>query len=168
MKSVEEAKKGVFFGVSGSLSLLEKQLSSEEEPFIVVQGQLDDTVGVLSSTSERVIFAGKVFFSTVIKDFSYSKVSSVSIESGILSSKIKIEYSGGKLEIKGVGKDVAKEFVEIVKEKISEQSITSKPSPVEPKAEEDLFDKLKKLGELKEMGVLTEEEFNQQKQKLLS
>ena len=166
MKAVTDAKTGTFFGVSGGLAHLEKQIKAGEEPLLVVQGQMDDTIGVLAATSERVLFSGKFLFSTVLKELSYSKLNSISLESGILNSKIKFEYSGGNLEVKAVGKEGAKEFVEIVQAKINEQAGSPKQEPGQEK--DDLFEKLKKLGELKELGVLTEEEFLQQKQKLLN
>jgi Bacterial PH domain/Short C-terminal domain len=166
MKTVSDAKIGTFFGVSGGLSHLEKQIKTGEEPLLVVQGQMDDTAGVLAATSERVLFSGKFLFSTVLKELSYSKLNSISIESGILNSKIKFEYSGGNLEVKAVGKAEAKEFVEIVQAKINDQAGSPKKEP--DLAKDDMFEKLKKLAELKELGILTEEEFQQQKQKLLS
>jgi hypothetical protein len=166
MKTVSDAKTGTFFGVSGGLAHLEKQIKAGEEPILVVQGQMDDTVGVLAATSERVLFSGKFLFSTVLKELSYPKLNSISLESGILNSKIKFEYSGGSLEVKAVGKAEAKEFVEIVQGKINEQTTPPKQEIGQEKG--DLFENLKKLGELRELGILTEEEFQEQKQKLLN
>ena len=41
------------------------------------------------------------------------------------------------------------------------------PTPAAPAAGESMIDQLKELGELKEQGILTEEEFAAQKAKLL-
>lgn len=167
MIRIIKAQKGSFFAVSGSLSLLEKQLHSEEMPLIVVQGHFDDKPGVLTATDERVIFAGKLFFNTIVKDFPYSKLSSVSLDSGIMNATVKFEFSGGKLEVEKIQKSVAREFVDIVQQKINGKDASV--APVTPAAAEvDVFDKLRKLGELKAAGILTEDEFQEQKKKLLS
>jgi Short C-terminal domain len=42
------------------------------------------------------------------------------------------------------------------------------PPPAEPAGGESMIDQLKQLGELKEQGILTEEEFAAQKAKLLA
>ncbi|MEO1414342.1 MAG: SHOCT domain-containing protein [Bacteroidota bacterium] len=62
------------------------------------------------------------------------------------------------------------EEVDIYQEEEEEPFLSKKPrKPVEEEKDplDDLFVKLEKLGQLKEKGILTEEEFLQQKQKLL-
>jgi len=44
----------------------------------------------------------------------------------------------------------------------------SRPTQSQAKGENDLLEQLNKLGELKERGLLTEEEFQSQKKRLLS
>lgn len=168
MIRIVKAQKGTFFGVSGSIQLLEKQLYSSENVFIVVQGQHDDKPGVLAATDERVIFVGKMFFSTIVKEVPYSKLSSISVDAGILTATIKLEFSGGKLEVSAIAKDVARELVEKVKIHLANREAGNSQQVAPAPTQEDMFDKLKKLGELKEAGILTEEEFQEQKKKLLS
>ncbi len=62
-----------------------------------------------------------------------------------------------------------KEIVQALVDAIEDgrSSTSSQPSTSSGNAE-SAIDKLKKLGELKDAGVLTEEEFQQQKAKLLS
>lgn len=62
----------------------------------------------------------------------------------------------------GVGMNMARDFVKTMKNSPEQSQIVSKPS------KEEILSLLKELGELKEKGILTEEEFNQKKQELLS
>lgn len=168
MKKINEAKRGQFIMASGSLALLEKQLKPDENPLIVVHGSFDDKAGVFAATDQRVIYAGKILFSSVIKDVPYSKLSSVMLESGLMFSTIKVEFSGGKLEVKQVDKKAAKEIVEAINAQLDKKD---QPAPTTPHAAahagDDLYTKLNKLADLKERGILTDEEFAAEKKKLL-
>lgn len=166
MKKIDTAKRGQFVLSSSSLSLVEKQLSPNEIPLIVVQGWLDDKNGVLAATDQRVIFAGKLLFTSIIKDVPYSKLSSVLYESGLMYATVKLEFSGGKMEIKQIDKKAAKELVAAIKAQLDKKE--EKPAPPTAQAPgDDLYTKLSRLAELKEKGVLTEDEFLSEKRKLL-
>lgn len=175
MKKIAEAKRGNFVLVSGSLSLLEKQLNADEEPLIIAQGNFDDKQGVVAATNQRVIYVGKVLFSSVIKDVPYSKLSSILLESGLMFSTVKLEFSGGKLEIKNIDKKAAKELSETIKAQLEKKdqsepqlSTISGGNTVNiPPQGESLYDKLSKLADLKDRGILTDEEFAAEKKKLL-
>jgi hypothetical protein len=163
-ENIKKAKKGNFFGVSGTLELLEKQLQENEIPLIIVQGIFEDKSGILAATSKRVLAIAKFFFSSTSKDVPYEKITSVMLDNGIIQSKIKIEYSGGKIEVNSIDKDAAKQMVELINAKKSEKE---KSDSVSQNNDDDVYEKLKKLGHLRDIGVLTEQEFIEQKNKLL-
>lgn len=48
-----------------------------------------------------------------------------------------------------------------------EEQYAEQSPPATPAADESLLDQLKRLGELKEQGILSDEEFRQQKARLL-
>jgi hypothetical protein len=48
------------------------------------------------------------------------------------------------------------------------QYVAAAPAPAAPPAEDDMFEKLRQLAELKDQGILTEEEFAAQKAKILA
>lgn len=162
-EEIKKAKKGVFVGVSGSLSLFEKQLQENEDPLIIVQGNFDDKSGILAATSKRVMVISKFLFSSTSKDIPYTKITSVVLDNGLIQSTIKVEYSGGKIEVKSVDKTAAKLMVELINSKANEKI----NQDTTPPSKDDAFDKLKKLGMLRDSGVLTEQEFIEQKIKLL-
>jgi len=160
---IKNAKKGNFIGVSGSLELFEKQLQVNEIPLMIVQGTFEDKNGILAATSQRVVVIAKFLFSSTSKDIPYEKITSVMLDNGIIQSKIRIEYSGGKIEVKAIDKDAAKQMVELINSKKNEKE----KSDSIPQNNDDVYEKLKKLGHLRDIGVLTEQEFIEQKNKLL-
>lgn len=163
-EQIKKAKKGSFLGVSGSLDILEKQIHESETPLIIVQGMFDDKNGILAATTKRAIVISKLLFSSTIKDIPYQKITGVSLESGLINSDIKIEYSGGNIKVKSIDKEAAKAMVSILNSKINEKP----EGEIQKTNKEDVFDKLTKLGALRDSGILTEEEFVNQKNKLLS
>lgn len=170
MKKIDKVKQGPFVLISGSLALLEKQLRSDETPLIVVQCYVEDNPGVFAATDQRVICVGKFFFSNSVKDVPYSKLSSISLESGLLYSAIKLEFSGGKMEVKRIDKKVVKAVVDIINAQLDkkDQPATTPPPPAAAPTGDDLYTKLNKLADLKERGILTQDEFDAEKKKLLN
>ena len=68
------------------------------------------------------------------------------------------------------GKEVVEEMEKEKKAKEAQEKAAKaaqEEAPTVPEAKEDVLAKLEKLGELKEKGVLSEEEFDEQKRKLL-
>ena len=65
------------------------------------------------------------------------------------------------------GKEVVEEMEKEKKAQEAQEKATKEKATAEPEAKEDVLKTLEKLGELKEKGVLSEEEFDEQKRKLL-
>ncbi len=133
----------------------------------IVQGTYNNGSGILVSTNRRLIFIDKgLLYGLKVEDFPHDKISSIQYETGLLLAKIKIHTSGNIALIDNVEKSSARQFSEFVRDYISqpkqqEQIVVQTPS------ETSILDQLEKLGKLKEMGILTEEEFSDQKKKLL-
>jgi hypothetical protein len=119
---------------------------------------------VLVATDRRLIFIDKeVFYGLKVEDFSYDKVTSIQYEKEFMLASIDIIVSGEILEIDGVGKYEAELFCEKVRD------FMARPKEYfQSKAEPSILDQLEQLGKLKENGVLTEDEFQEQKKKLLA
>ena len=86
--------------------------------------------------------------------------------SGLLTGEIIIHTTENIATIDGVEKTQVRLFAEFVRHKIEKASSETESIKINKTSEPDLFDKLEKLGKLKEKGVLTEEEFKEQKAKL--
>lgn len=133
----------------------------------IVQGTYNNGSGILVSTNRRLIFIDKgLLYGLKVEDFPHDKISSIQYETGLLLAKIKIHTSGNIALIDNVEKSSARQFSEFVRDYIS-QPKQQEQVVVQTSSEPSILDQLEKLGKLKEMGILTDEEFNDQKKKLL-
>lgn len=84
----------------------------------------------------------------------------------MMFGKLTIFVSGNKAEIDNITpKEMGLALGDYVRERLGSDAKTISHKPV--LGGESSLDKLKKLGELKDAGVITEQEFNDQKAKLL-
>ena len=132
----------------------------------LITGIYDEGLGVLAATNRRLIFIDKGLFGKLkIEDFTYDKISTIESSTGIVSGELTVYASGNRETIKGVYKDTCQDFAAHLRNKLnrpSEQSTA--PSAVAV----GVADELVKLAALRDSGVLTQEEFDQQKKRLLS
>ncbi len=119
--------------------------------------------GALVVTDERVAFYRKGILGEVLETIPLKKITSIERKSMMGFRTIRIHTSHDQLEFKGFLKDEEQQLVEAI-EAGREQSNTTGQSNQQP----DPMDALKKLGELKELGVITEEEFQEKKSVLLA
>ena len=114
------------------------------------------------------------FFSTGInQDFPYDKISSIQYSTGIMLGKLTIFASGNKAIIDNVDKKRVRVFGDYLRNKItsnnSDSSLNTSPtSNSDNENQDDILSKLERIAKLREQGILTEEEFIQQKQKILN
>jgi hypothetical protein len=144
---------------------LPEVLSEDEKIVYLVEGRnkLTNHHIILVATDRRLIFVDKEFFYGLkVEDFSYDKISSIQYEKELMLASIDIHTSDNIVEIDGVGKYYAELFCEKTRD------FMSRPKEYFQAAKEPtVLDQLEKLGRLKESGILTEEEFSEQKKKLL-
>lgn len=127
--------------------------------------------GVLLATPDRVVFYRKGIMGEVIESVPLKNINSLERQSGLMKHTIFIYSSGNKIEFKSLNKADNEKLVSEI-EKAQENSGGAPTKPVastetaEPK--EDVYEQLKKLGELKELGILSEQEFTEKKAILMS
>ncbi|MBW7674695.1 PH domain-containing protein [Chryseobacterium chendengshani] len=140
-------------------------LSEGEKIIYLVEGRNKTTKHhiVLVGTDRRLIFIDKEFlYGLKVEDYSYDKVASIQYETSFMLASIDVNVSGDIVEIDGVGKYEAELFCEKVRD------FMSRPKEFfQTKSEPTILDQLEQLGRLKESGVLTEQEFDEQKRNLL-
>lgn len=132
-----------------------------------VMGKGDKTQrnGALIVTEARVIFYRKGLLGEILETMPLKSLTSVERKSKLGHRIIKLHTSHDDLEFKTFNKDGETSVANAIEEGRSEKS----PAPVAVLApQEDGLDKLKKLAELKDAGVLSEDEFNSKKEKLLA
>ncbi|SHK68392.1 PH domain-containing protein [Tepidibacter formicigenes] len=155
---------------------LPKILWEDEKIEKLVQGMYNNNIGILVATNKRLIFVDKSFFGLKVEDFPYDKISSIQYETSIMQGSITIFASGNKAEIKHIMKDQVRNFAEYVRARITKtnKSTNENQSNVNTNNQNniDIYDeiisRLEKLGKLKEQGILTEEEFLEQKNNILA
>jgi hypothetical protein len=126
-------------------------------------------IGLVVLTDRRLLFVQDGIMSQTSEDFPMDKVSSVQWASGMMMGKITIFASGNKSEITNVNKDDGKEIVDKIRHVLSAPPEPTPPAPAAspPPAAADPIEQLKRLGELRDAGVLTPEEFDAKKSDLL-
>ena len=120
--------------------------------------------GVLVVTNERVAFYGKGFLSEVLETIPLNKITSIERKSLMGHRTIKMHTSHDQLEFKTF-EDKEQQLVDAI-EAGREQSIPA--SAPQTTQQSDPMEALKKLGELKELGVITDDEFQEKKRALLA
>src|SRR5262245_21768123 len=118
-------------------------------------------------TDHRLLFVQDGWGSKTTEDLPVDKVSSVQWSSG-LTGKLIIFASGNKAEIKNINNSDGKEIADRIRHRLSSPSqVGHGPAPASP-AQPDVYDQLRKLGELRDAGVLTPQEFESKKADLLN
>lgn len=149
-------------------------LYDEEILHAIVEGQLKrihnrdiNGFGIAIATNKRIIFFRKSIIGTVTKEETpISKISSASFRKGLLSSSIAIVTSNNESVIEQCDKMVGRKFIDKVQNLISGLDNIAIFSP-QIHTQNDTLVQLEKLFELKQKGIVTEEEFNSQKTKIL-
>ncbi len=169
-KIKEQVKK--LDGVSKFLSLREiKELPNilweDESVENLAQGIYSNGNGLLVATNKRILFVNKgLIWGLTVEDFSYDKISSIEYNTGLIFGKIIIYTSGNKATIDQIEKKKAREFADFARARMTATTVHAS-LPVQNN-NLDVASQLEKLAALKEKGLLTPEEFDQQKKKLLS
>ncbi|KPE50769.1 PH domain-containing protein [Chryseobacterium indologenes] len=138
-------------------------LSADEKIVYLVEGRSKTTNHhiILTATDRRLIFVDKEFmYGLKVQDFSYDKISSIQYETSFMLGSIDIHVADDIVEIDGVGKYEAELFCEKVRDFMSRPKV--------PAYEPMLFELLEQLERLKEGGMISEEEFTEQKKMLLN
>ena len=126
------------------------------------------------STDRRLVFVDKKLIGNRVKveDFPYDKITSIQYETKVMSANVTIYASGNKAEMQIFDKKQTRQFCESVRAMISgkepEGPKQSTPEPTAPRGYGDVLDTLERLGKLHDSGVLNDDEFESEKQKVLA
>jgi Bacterial PH domain len=149
-------------------------LSSTYETKIV--GNETVRSGVLLATDRRILFYAKKLGGYELESFPYKSVSSIEQSKSLMGHAVSFIASGSRVNLKWIpeGRDLAA-FLEVVKSQLSGRPSIHSPGAVpavasaEPARSStfDIPDQIRKLGELRDVGVLAEAEFLDKKADLL-
>lgn len=120
--------------------------------------------GVFAATEKRVIFFSKKLFGFELESFPFKNISSIEKSKGLMGYSITIHASGNNAKMKWIQKGEIDKFTEFVDSNIGQ---SSQQTNSQIHNENDIPSQIKKLSELFQQGILTEEEFSTKKQQLL-
>lgn len=118
---------------------------------------------VLAATNKRIVLVDKSF----VKDFDYGDTNSVEGYQGRFFGAITIYVAGNRQDVKHVPNDQAQLVADFIRNKVNELREQSQSASAPAPAPASIADELLKFSELLEKGVISQEEFDAQKAKLL-
>ena len=128
-------------------------------------GRYGNGNGLVVLTDRRLFFIQDGWASKKTEDFPLDRISSVQYSSGLALGSITVFAAGNKSEIKNVGKDDGKEMVDILRGRLAAPA--APPTQPSATAQADPIADLERLAELRDKGILTDEEFTAKKRALL-
>ncbi|TNE29207.1 MAG: hypothetical protein EP346_06840 [Bacteroidetes bacterium] len=140
-------------------------LHDQEQILHMIQGIYSGGIGILVLTNKRMIFVDKgMMYGLKVEEFPLANINSVTFESGLLMGKVKIHSSGNGAEISNVDKDAARHFADYYS-RMKHSESTASSSDSNPTV--DVIGQIERLAELRDKGIITPEDFESQKQKML-
>lgn len=156
----------------------------------MVSGTYGNGTGLIVLTDRRLLFVKDGWATKTTEDFPLDKISSVQWSSGPLLGKLTVFASGNKAEIVNVQKLTGKVIADTIRERLASGPLYP-PRPPEPAAQpaappppavhqatppphggqvagDDVFAALEKLGQLRDKGYITAEDFEAKKKELLA
>ncbi len=149
--------------LGGNIKWLQTLLTPNEQIEAAVSGTYSKQIGVLTLTNRRLIFSTSFMFNNKSEDYMLKNVSSITCES-LVFGKVLVHGMGNISEITQCSTKEADAFVALVRSRMSNSETPQQST----NSSNDMLDRLAKLGDLKASGILTEEEFQTQKAKLLN
>lgn len=164
------AKLNTTIGSKREIRKLVDHLWEGERVDQLATGQYGAGMGLLARTDRRLLFLKDGWGGGTSEDFPFSKISSVQWASGMMQGTITIFASGNKAEIKSVQKDAGKSMVDALRAIIADPAPPASAPEVGARSSsgDDVIEQIRKLGQLRDAGVVTEAEFEAKKAELLS
>lgn len=129
--------------------------------------------GVMLATDQRIVFYAKKLGGYDLESFTFGNISSFEQSKSMMGHQISFFASGNKVTLKWISDLAAVEkFTLAFKSRIGgrapESAASHEPANSAGSASDVVFDQLRKLGQLRDAGVVTNEEFDAKKAELLA
>lgn len=155
------------FFTKKELNHLPEVLASGEQVLAFTSGFMDGNTWLITLTDRRVIFLDKgMLYGLKQASIELDKINAVSGKTGLMFGEILIQDGGNERKISNVWKKTVTAFTNKVRDAMHAKK---QPAAVSVSAAaDDMISKLERLSALRDKGVLTPEEFAEQKTKILS
>lgn len=170
-EDVERAKTKMSetLGSNREINKLPEHLSAEETVELMCSGLYGPGMGLLTLTTNRLIFLKDGWTKKIVEDFPLSKITSVQWVSGLLLGQIVIYSAGTKSLFTNVEKNAGKAITSRLRDLLASAGLDepSQKPKLDGNSGSGVADELKKLAELRDSGILTDDEFTAEKARLL-
>jgi hypothetical protein len=127
--------------------------------------------GIVVPTDRRVLFIDEGFTKKWFEDFAYDRITTVTVKRGFMYSTL-IVTAVSSYSLADMSKPEADRIAAIVRnhvETVTRHRAAASAQPYSvPPVHNSVSTELRQLAELRDSGVLTEDEFNEQKRRLLA
>lgn len=157
------------FFTKRELAYLPSALADGEQVLAFSSGLMDSKTWLIVLTDRRILFLDKgMLFGLKQTAIELDKVTAVSGRTGLIFGEIEVQEGTNTTVIKWVVKKTVARFANKARDAIHDLKYKVEPLPeTEVLVGDDAISKLDRLGDLLAKGVITQEEFSQQKEKLL-
>ncbi len=155
------------FGTKKEIKYLPEILSDSERILGLTSGFLDGNTWLIVCTNKRLVFVDKgLIYGLKQLEMPLEKISSIEQKMGLMMGSITVSAGSSKMQIDNVLKEFVKPFVAVVNQ--ARDALKAAQTPVLQASQPiDVVSQLERLAALKTQGILTEEEFQGQKRKML-
>lgn len=145
----------------------------------------------IAVTDKRVMYVKKPLIGVEVRDFTYSQISSISQDTGLMNATITIQLAGSGIQFTQILKEKSGPLMNVIRDNIGNpQTVSLDTSSIEAlrnvantpntlgssESKTSLsaggsasnLEALEKLADLRDRGILTEKEFEDEKAKILS
>lgn len=162
-----EAGVSDLFGTKKEVQSLPEIMADDEVLLYATSGFVDKGTVLVVVTDQRLIFVNRgMIFGTDFREIPFSKINGVSYSKKLVFANVSIDNGVNTTLIDNVTKETAPIFVDTLKKAINDAE-QQKNAPVVSTPAASVADELLKLKSLLDAGVLTQEEFDAQKAKVL-
>ena len=154
------------FFTKKELNYLPQILADGEQVIAFSSGLMDGDTWLITLTDRRIIFLDKGMIYGLKQTFiNLDKINAISGQTGLIFGSIKIEDGAKERHVSNVWKKTVARFTNLARDAIEARQ---HPTTAQAPASNDVVSRLEKLAGLLDRGLLSKEEFEQQKVKLLS
>lgn len=156
------------FFTKKELNYLPEILMDQEQVLGFTSGLMNGNTWLITLTDRRIIFLDKgMIYGLKQSIVDLDKVNAVSGSTGLLFGKINITDGANDRLIENVWKKTVKNFTNKVQEALEARKAPRPATQQAVEKEKDPYEKLEKLAGLKDKGIISAEEFESEKKKIL-
>lgn len=153
--------------VKKEVKYLYEALNPNEKVYGVTNGNMDGNTWIIACTDKRILFVDKgLLYGVRHAEILIDKITSITYKSGLVLGEINIQCGSETKSIKNVSKLSTAPFVDVV-HKSMELFNNQKPIEIQNQPV-SVADELLKFKSLLDAGLITESDFEKQKEKLLN